>query len=103
MAAYILRRILYSVPTVLGILLITFILFNLIPGDPSYGLAGKAASAETIAEIRHELGFDKPRFLDTEALFQGRMATAFDSQFFNHFRNALTFNFPRSLTNHEPI
>jgi len=103
MVAYILRRILYSVPTILGILLITFILFNLIPGDPSYELAGKAASAETIAEIRHELGFDKPRFLDKEALSQGRIGAAFDTQFFNHFRNALTLNFPRSLSSHEPI
>ena len=103
MTSYIIRRLLYAIPTVLGILLITFILFNLIPGDPSYEIAGKAASAETIAEIRHELGFDRPRFLDTDALSRGRIAAAFDSQFFNHFRNALTLNFPRSLTSHEPI
>ena len=103
MTSYVIRRLLYSIPTVLGILLVTFVLFNLIPGDPSYELAGKAASADTIAEIRHELGFDRPRFLDTEALSQGRIAAAFDSQFFNHFRNALTLNFPRSLTSYEPI
>jgi len=103
MLAYIIRRLLYAVPTVLGILLITFILFNLIPGDPSNQLAGKAASAETIAEIRHELGFDKPPFLNFQALRQGQITTTFDTQFFNHFRNALTFNFGRSINTHEPI
>ena len=103
MTAYIIRRLLYAVPTVLGILLITFILFNLIPGDPSYDMAGKAASAETIAEIRHEYGFDKPRFLDIQALRQGRIAATFDSQFFNHCRHDLTFNFGRSITTYEPI
>ncbi len=103
MISYIIRRLLYAIPTVLGILLITFILFNLIPGDPSYEIAGKAASAETIAEIRHELGFDKPRFLDLQALRQGRIGPTFDSQFFNHFGNALTLNFGRSRISHEPI
>jgi len=103
MIAYIIRRLLYSLPTILGILVVTFVLFNLIPGDPSYELAGKAASAETIAEIRHELGFDKPRFLDLQALGRARFAAAFDTQFFNHFSNALTFDFGRSLTSHEPI
>ena len=103
MTAYIIRRLLYSIPTVLGVLLVTFILFNLIPGDPSYDMAGKAASAETIAEIRHEYGFDKPRFLDTQALAEGRISAAFDSQFFNHFRKALTFNFGPSRASHEPI
>lgn len=103
MTSYIIRRLLYAIPTVLGILLITFILFNLIPGDPSYEIAGKAASAETIAEIRHELGFDKPRFLDIDALKQGRAAAVFDSQFFNHFWKALTFNFGRSIYTHELI
>lgn len=103
MTSYVIRRLLYAIPTVLGILLITFILFNLIPGDPSYEIAGKAASAETIAEIRHELGFDKPRFLDVHALKQGRAGAAFDSQFFNHFHNALIFDFKSSINTHEPI
>ena len=103
MISYIIRRLLYAVPTVLGILLITFILFNLIGGDPSYDIAGKAASAETIAEIRHELGFDKPRFVNFQALGQGHLASALDSQFFNHFGNALTFDFGRSITTQEPI
>ena len=103
MIAYIIRRLLYAVPTVLGILLITFILFNLIPGDPSHQIAGKAASAETIAEIRHELGFDKPPFLDLQALSQGQLGATFDSQFFNHFGNALTFDFGRSIHTYEPI
>ena len=103
MIAYIIRRLLYSIPTVLGVLLITFILFNLIPGDVSYQLAGKAASAETINEIRQELGFDKPLLLNFQSFREGNWSGIFDSQFFNHFRRALRFNFGRSLDSKEPI
>jgi peptide/nickel transport system permease protein len=54
-------------------------------GDISHQIAGKNADPQTIAEIRHEYGFDKPLFWGT------------DSQFLNHFRKALTFNFGRAL------
>jgi peptide/nickel transport system permease protein len=65
-------------------LLLTFILFNLVGGDPAIEMAGKNATAETIAEIRAEYGLDKPLFL------------AWDSQFTNHFKKALTFRFGRA-------
>ncbi len=63
MTAYILRRLLYLVPVVMGVLLVTFCLFTLVGGDISQQIAGKNADAETIAEIRHEYGFDKPLFV----------------------------------------
>lgn len=85
MTAYILRRLLYLVPVVMGVLLVTFCLFTLVGGDISQQIAGKNADAETIAEIRHEYGFDKPLFL------------AWDSQFLAHFKKAFTFNFGRAL------
>jgi peptide/nickel transport system permease protein len=90
MTAFIIRRLLYTVPIVFGVLLLTFLLFTLIGGDISYQIAGKNADAETIAEIRHEYGLDKP-------LFFGKGGAFFDSQFFNHFKNALTFNFGNDL------
>ncbi|HOM61424.1 MAG TPA: ABC transporter permease [Anaerohalosphaeraceae bacterium] len=85
MTVYIFRRLLYTVPIVVGVLLLTFFLFSVVGGDISPQIAGKNADAQTIAEIRHEYGFDKPLFL------------SWDSQFVNHFRKALTFQFGRAL------
>ena len=68
MTAYIIRRLLYMIPIVIGVLLVTFCLFTLIGGDNSQQIAGKNADAETIAEIRHEYGFDKPLFIGYQSL-----------------------------------
>lgn len=68
MTAYLIRRLLYMVPIVIGVLLATFLLFRLIGGDISQQIAGKNADAETIAEVRHEYGFDKPLFAGLEPL-----------------------------------
>lgn len=68
MTAYIIRRLLYMIPVVIGVLLVTFCLFTLVGGDISQQIAGKNADAETIAEIRHEYGFDKPLFIGYKPL-----------------------------------
>ena len=62
MAAYVLRRLLYGVPILLGITLITFVLFHVVGGDPAIVRAGKHASPERLAEIRRELGTDRPLY-----------------------------------------
>ena len=90
MTAYIIRKLLYTIPIVFGVLLLTFVLFNLVGGDISLEIAGKGASAETISEIRHEYGLDRPLFF------------SWDSQFINHFKNALTFDFGRAR-DREPV
>jgi peptide/nickel transport system permease protein len=90
MTTYIIRRLLYTIPIVLGVLLLTFTLFTLVGGDISLEIAGKNASKETINEIRQEYGLNKPLFL------------AWDSQLVNHFKNALTFNFGRAR-DREPV
>ncbi|MHC4387842.1 MAG: hypothetical protein ACYSX1_04460 [Planctomycetota bacterium] len=56
MTAYLIRRLLYIIPIVLGVLLLTFVLFTLVGGDISLELAGKGATQETIEEIREEYG-----------------------------------------------
>jgi len=90
MAAYIIRRMLYTIPIVFGVLMLTFVLFTVVGGDISFEIAGKNASPETIQEIREEYGFNKPLFL------------AWDSQFVRHFKSALTFDFGRAL-DREPV
>lgn len=60
MFSYIVRRIVYGIPIVLGATFILFFIFNVVPGDPALQLAGKHATPETLANIRAELGLDKP-------------------------------------------
>ncbi|MGH8724347.1 MAG: ABC transporter permease, partial [Burkholderiales bacterium] len=57
---YISRRLWQFVPTLLGVVLLVFCLFNWIGGDPAYMLAGKIANPERIESIRRALGVDQP-------------------------------------------
>jgi peptide/nickel transport system permease protein len=54
------KRLLQALPTVFGIVVITFLLTRALPGDPAVFFAGPAATPESIAEIRSELGLDQP-------------------------------------------
>jgi peptide/nickel transport system permease protein len=60
MLKYTLRRIVYVIPILLGISLITFLLFNVAGGNPALVAAGRYASAEQIAMMKAQLGLDKP-------------------------------------------
>ncbi len=59
MFAYLIRRILQMIPTLFGVMLLVFILFNVVGGDPAYILAGKNLGSEALANIRSQLGLDK--------------------------------------------
>lgn len=60
MAKYIIRRLLYLIPVLLGVSFIIFVLFNLVSGDPTAVLLGKNATARQMAELREQLGLNKP-------------------------------------------
>ena len=60
LGAFLLRRLWQMIPTLLGVVLLVFFLFNWVGGDPAYILAGKMANPEDIANIRHQLGIDRP-------------------------------------------
>jgi peptide/nickel transport system permease protein len=60
MMAYIVRRLWQIVPTMAGVILLIFFLFNVVGGDPAYLLAGKISNPEQIANIRKQLGIDEP-------------------------------------------
>jgi peptide/nickel transport system permease protein len=57
---YLVRRLWQFVPTLLGVVLLVFFLFNWVGGDPAYILAGKISNAEQIENIRRGLGIDQP-------------------------------------------
>jgi peptide/nickel transport system permease protein len=60
LGAYVLRRLWQFVPTLLGVVLLVFLLFNWVGGDPAYMLAGKITNPEQIENIRRQLGVDQP-------------------------------------------
>lgn len=60
MHRYILQRLLLSIPTILGVATVSFLLMRLIPGDPARVIAGIDGTAADIARIRHQLGLDSP-------------------------------------------
>ena len=60
MFAYVVRRLWQMVPTLLGVVLLVFGLFNFVGGDPAYLLAGKISNPEQIENIRRQLGVDQP-------------------------------------------
>lgn len=60
MLSYILKRLAQTVLVLFGITLITFILLNVVPGDPVAMMLDKRADEATIEKVRHEMGLDVP-------------------------------------------
>jgi ABC-type dipeptide/oligopeptide/nickel transport system permease component len=60
MLRYVLRRLLLAIPTLAGVLVVTFLLLYVAPGDPVSEMVGERADAETIARLRKELRLDDP-------------------------------------------
>ncbi len=62
MAGFLLRRIVHSVPVLLGVTLVVFAMMHLAPGDPAQAMLGPMATPENLAKIRHDLGLDRPLY-----------------------------------------
>jgi len=54
------RRLALTIPTLFGVLVVTFLLLNVIPGDPVQEMVGERADSATIARLRAELRLDDP-------------------------------------------
>jgi peptide/nickel transport system permease protein len=87
MLAFTVRRLWQMLPTMLGVVLLVFVLFNWVGGDPAYLLAGKMADAESIANIRRQLGVDEPYYV----------------QLWIFIRQIVTFDFGLSWATSEPV
>lgn len=85
--SYILRRLLYVIPVLLGVCLIVFVIFNVVAPDPAYLLLGRHATAQQIADLHHELGMDRP----------------FLVQYFEIVKSAFTFDFGYSWSSKQQI
>ena len=60
MVANILRRLVTVIPTLIGVVIVTFLLTRVLPGDPAVYFAGPTATPKSIAEVRKSLGLDRP-------------------------------------------
>lgn len=87
MLKYIIRRLLYLIPVLLGVSFIIFLLFNLVSGDPTAVLLGKNATARQMADLREQLGLNKPLF----------------DQYLDVVRSAFTFDFGHSWATKQEI
>jgi peptide/nickel transport system permease protein len=97
MWAYIVRRLAYSLVTVLGVLLLLFVLFFLVtnPDDIARKAVGEKAPPQALEQWKKNHGYDKPRFWNHEH--------PADTMLVEHFRRMLTFDFGNSDADDTPI
>jgi ABC-type dipeptide/oligopeptide/nickel transport system permease component len=57
---FIVRRLLLTIPVILGVATLVFSLIHLIPGDPAQAMLGETASQQDVEELRRRLGLDRP-------------------------------------------
>jgi len=60
MYRYVIKRILFLIPTILGVVFIILLTMNFTPGDPARALLGVSAPQEDVTALNHELGYDLP-------------------------------------------
>ena len=87
MLRYLIRRLLLTVPVLLGVATLVFSLIHLVPGDPAQAMLGDGASPQDIAELRRNLGLDEP-LLD---------------QYVTFLRHAITGDLGRSFRTGQPV
>jgi len=85
--AYVIRRLWQMIPTIAGVILLIFFLFNWVGGDPAQVLAGKISNPEQIANIRKQLGVDQPYWYQLWVFVQ----------------QVFTFDFGRSWSTNEEV
>ncbi|MGI5970702.1 MAG: ABC transporter permease [Oscillospiraceae bacterium] len=88
MYRYVLKRLLLTIPVLLGAILLVYAIMALTPGDPGTLILGMTADKADIAALNHELGYDKP----------------FIVQFFDYLKNiVLRFDFGDSYRTRTPV
>jgi len=91
MLRYALKRLWETIPTTVGVLLLTFALFNVVGGSPAEVVLGKNATREAIAAFNRQWGYDKP------------LIFAVDSQFCHFVTGLAKGDFGYSLEHREPV
>ena len=71
MQRYLFRRLLLTIPVLVGVATLVFSLIHFIPGDPAQAMLGEGAAPEDVAQLRARLGLDKPLLVQYGAFLQG--------------------------------
>ncbi|WP_442596538.1 ABC transporter permease [Neobacillus sp. D3-1R] len=87
MFIFILRRLIQMIPVLLGVVLVVFLIMQMVPGDPAVLLAGESASPEQVAQIRHQLGLDRPVIV----------------QYFSYLKDIVSGDFGTSIRSNRPV
>lgn len=87
MLSYIIKRLLWAIPTLLGVSILVFSMVHLAPGDPALVMLGEHASKESVEALREQMGLNKP-LLDQYIMFVS---------------NAVQGDFGISMTSGEPV
>jgi peptide/nickel transport system permease protein len=87
MTAYIARRLMSSLLTLLGVAIILFVLFRMMPGDPTAQVISPALDQAAQARLKHAFGLDLPRW----------------QQFFLYLKNMVTLEWGQSFTTGQPV
>jgi peptide/nickel transport system permease protein len=87
MTQFLIRRLFFLLPVLLGILLVTFTITRLVPGDPCYVMLGEKATAESCQDFRVRYGLDK----------------SIPEQFLRYIANLMKGNFGDSIKDRRPI
>ena len=82
MLSYTVKRLLQTIFVLLGISLITFVLLQVVPGDPVALMLEKRADPETIAKVRKELGLDLPYYVQYLNFIKGAIHLDFGTSYF---------------------
>jgi peptide/nickel transport system permease protein len=72
MSGYIIRRLLWAVPVLLGATFLVFWSIRWVPGDPAIAIAGELATPELVAQVRADLGLDEPLLIQY-GIYLGRV------------------------------
>ena len=102
MLKYVAKRLWETIPTTIGILLLTFVLFNVVGGSPAQVVLGKNATAEAVDAFNHKWGYDKPLIIGIRDQGAG-IRGWWDSQFFNFVGGLCMGDFGYSIENQEPV
>jgi peptide/nickel transport system permease protein len=101
---YLIRRLLLAIPTVIGVCLVTFLLFNVFASPEAIARKqlGKNPTEKQVKAWITAHGMDKPVFFNFQPGKDGSRRP-FDSRFWNHMRELLLFQFPQSDYLHEKV
>jgi peptide/nickel transport system permease protein len=81
MLRYLVRRLLLTVPVLLGVATLVFALIHLVPGDPAQAMLGEGATVEEVQRLRGQLGLDEPLLVQYRSflggILRGDLGTSF--------------------------